>query len=205
MKEREQENLKTQAKGKRYDFFVVLFAFFIISFLGWAYEILLMLVWHGKFYDRGFLFLPFCPIYGFPVCSLYLLLGTPTEGRFASWIERRFNRRKKPFKAFLRYAFYYLLSGGYATLTELIVGLLLEWAGISLWSYCDQPFNFHGHVCLYVSLLWGVMLTAFMRLVMPLLLSLLDKIPKKIRVCVCVILSVSLLADFSFNLFKRFG
>ncbi len=203
MKKRGRENLKTQRKSKRYDFSVVLFTFFVISFLGWAYETLLMLVWYGKFYDSGFLFLPFCPIYGFPVCALYLLLGTPTEGRFSVWIERRFGALKKPLKAFLRYAIYYLLSGGFATLTELIVGLILERAGLCLWSYRCQPFNFRGHICLQVSLLWGVMLTVFMQFVMPLLLGIVQKIPKKIRVFLCVFLSVCLFADFSYNVFLR--
>lgn len=203
MKKRGWEKLKKEIKSKRYDFSVVLFAFFVISFLGWAYETLLMLVWHGEFYDRGFLFLPFCPIYGFPVCALYLLLGTPTQGRFSSWINRRFTSFKNPFKTFLRYALYYLLSGGFATLTELIVGLILERAGLCLWSYRDQPFNFHGHICLQVSLLWGLMLTLFMRFVMPMLLAFVQKIPKKVRGFLCVLLSVCLLADFSYNVFLR--
>ena len=194
---------KEKVVGKGYGFSVVLLAFFLVSFLGWAYETLLMLVWHGKFYDRGFLFSPFCPIYGFPVCSLYLLIGTPKLGRFSSWVERKFCTLAKPLQTFLRYALYYLLAGGYATLIELIVGFILEKAGLRLWSYRGQPFNFRGHICLHVSLLWGVMLTLFMRFVMPPVLKLLDKLPKKSRGILCVLLSVLLLADFSYSVFVR--
>ena len=203
MKGRKEEQLNKRSKGKRYDFSVVAFAFFLISFLGWAYETLLMLVWHGKFYDRGFLFLPFCPIYGFPVCALYLLIGTPTEGRFSSFIERRLMSWKKVPKALLRDSLYYLLSGGFATLVELIVGLILERAGLCLWTYCSQPFNFRGHICLQVSLLWGLMLTVFMRFAMPFLLKLVQKIPRRARIALCVLFSVCLLVDFSYQVFQR--
>ncbi len=202
MKERGKQ-LKRKEKGKRYGFSVVLLAFFIISFLGWTYETLLMLVWHGEFYDRGFLFLPFCPIYGFPVCVLYLLLGTPTEGRFSSWIDRRFKRASRGVQTFLRYLLYYLLSGVFATLIELTVGLILESAGLCLWTYRSEPLNFRGHICLQVSLIWGLMLTLFMRFLMPLLVRLLGKIPKKVQVALCVVLSVALLVDFSYCVFLR--
>ena len=194
---------KEKVEGKQYGYSVLLLAFFLISFLGWAYETLLMLVWHGKFYDRGFLFLPFCPIYGFPVCSLYLLIGTPKTGRFSSWIKRKLFTLTKPLQAFLRYALYYLLAGAYATLLELIVGLILESAGLRLWSYRGQPLNFRGHICLQVSLLWGVMLTLFMRFVMPPVLKLLDKLPKKSRAILCILLSVLLLTDFGYSIFVR--
>ena len=202
MKERERIR-QNKEKGKKYGFLVVLLAFFSISFLGWAYETLLMLVLHGKFYDRGFLFLPFCPIYGFPACALYLLLGTPTEGRFSSWIDRRFKKANESVQTFFRYLLYYLISGGFATLIELIVGLILESAGLCLWSYRSEPLNFRGHICLQVSLIWGVMLTLFMRFLMPILLRLLGKIPKKVRVVLCVVVSVALLVDFAYCVFLR--
>ena len=102
-------------------------------------------------------------------------------------------------KELSRYLLYYLFSGSLATFVELIVGLVCEGAGLSLWSYASEPYNFHGHICLSVSLFWGIALTAFMRFCMPPLLRLLSKIPKRGRVLSCFVLSGLLIADFLVN------
>lgn len=200
MKDRAKKNGIIETKGKRYDVTVVTLAFFVISFLGWAYETALMYLWHGRYFDRGFLTLPFCPIYGAPVCLLYLLLGTPQAGKFASFFEGRFGQKTGAFWVFLRYVLYFLLSAAFATFAELSVGLLFEGVGVSLWSYSDQPLNFRGHICLHVSLLWGVLLTVFMRFIMPSLLRLLAKIPKKFRGILCLLLLTATLVDFFWNI-----
>lgn len=201
MKERGNDK---QTKGKQYGFFTVLLAFFVISFLGWAHETLLMLVLYGKWYDRGFLFLPFCPIYGFPVCSLFLLFGAPHRGRFSEWLNKALRKTNRVCKEILRYFFYFLLSGGYATFIELLVGLALEGVGISLWSYSSEPYNFHGHICLQVSLFWGLALTVLMRFAFLPLLRLLGKIPKRITVALGILLSVLLSVDFFYNAVRYF-
>ena len=200
MKKREKDN----TQGKQYGFFTVSLAFFSISFLGWAYETLLMLLLHGKWYDRGFLFLPFCPIYGFPVCTLYLLFGTPTQGRFANWLQKLCRTWRKVWQGVLRYFLYFLLAGVYATLIELAVGLFTEAVGLSLWSYASEPFNLRGHVCLQVSLFWGFALTLFMRVAFPPLIKLLAKLRPKPSVVLGVVLGSALLVDFLFNAFSYF-
>ena len=192
-------------QGKQYGFFSVLLAFFVISFLGWAYETLLMLIWHGKWYDRGFLSLPFCPIYGFPVCGLYLLFGAPHQGRYARFINRKLRKWPIVCREILRYIGYFLLSGGLATAVELIVGLCCERVGISLWSYQSEPFNYRGHICLWVSLFWGVLLTFLMRFAFLPLLRLLSKVGKRATVVIVVICTVALTIDFIYNLFLYFS
>ena len=198
------ERANNKIIGERYGFCTVLLAFFVVSFLGWAHETLLMLVMHGKFYDRGFLFLPFCPIYGFPVCSLYLLIGAPHQGRFANAFNRKLKKTHPVNRGILRYFCYFLLSGGYATLVELLVGLALESVGISLWTYCAEPYNFRGHICLQVSLFWGLALTVLMRFAFLPLLGLLAKLGKRKTTMISFFLSVLLAVDFAYNALAYF-
>ena len=112
---------------------VVSLMFFLISFLGWCMETIYCSSWFTDFDDRGFLTLPFCVIYGTPLCLVFLLLGTPKEGFLARNIEK--TKLKRGMKIFLRYALYFLLSVGIATLFELVFGLLFDSLGVRLWSY----------------------------------------------------------------------
>ena len=62
--------------------------FFTISFLGWCLEVVTCSSGFKYFSDRGFLTLPFCVIYGTPLCLIFLILGTPREGVLANVIEK---------------------------------------------------------------------------------------------------------------------
>jgi uncharacterized membrane protein len=197
--------MNTERKTKiieRRDLSVTSLAFFILSFLGWAYETLLVWVMYGEFSDRGFLRLPFCPIYGGVVCVLYLLIGTPKEG----WLYRATKRTFRGAKGSLfwewvvRYLGYFLLAATFATVAELVVGLLFQGAGCELWSYAAYPYNYKGVVCLYVSLFWGVLLTFVMRFPFQWLLQGLEKIPCWLRWTLSVLLGVALSVDFFFCL-----
>ena len=46
--------------------------FFIYAFLGWIMEVIYALFIHGHFVNRGFLFGPICPIYGFGAIILIM-------------------------------------------------------------------------------------------------------------------------------------
>ena len=71
--------VKKQAKNYGISRYVLLF--WTLSFLGWAFETLYTYLSTGRWQDRGFLMLPFCPIYGCAFLSVYLLLGVPQKGR----------------------------------------------------------------------------------------------------------------------------
>lgn len=44
---------------------IIVISFFIYSFLGWICEIIYCSILDKKFQNRGFLYGPYCPIYGF--------------------------------------------------------------------------------------------------------------------------------------------
>jgi uncharacterized membrane protein len=174
------------------------FVFLAVSYFGWVYETLLCAISHGYFCDRGFLRLPFCPIYGGAVVALGLLLGTPIEGRYASAVDRlcrRFGWRDGVGCA-LRYAGYYLLAMLLATAVELVVGLLFQRLGYDLWSYASAPYNFRGVICPSVSICWGFLLTVVMRYPYTWMMRLARSAPTKTLAIPTVLLLAALLVDF---------
>ena len=49
--------------------------FILFGFMGWVYESLAMTIWTGKLENRGFLFGPLIPIYGFGAIALTIVLS----------------------------------------------------------------------------------------------------------------------------------
>ena len=192
------DTAQKQKRIERRDFSVTSLAFFIISFAGWLYETLLVRIVYGKFYDRGFLRLPFCVIYGSVVCALYLLVGTLKEGWVYRCVRRTYSHPGDSafMERFMRYLIYFLLSAVFATVAELVIGLIFQGLGQELWSYAAYPHNYKGVICLSVSAFWGVLLTVVMRYPFPWLLAGIERIPRKARLAVSIVLAVAVLVDF---------
>ena len=57
----------------------VTWMFFFYAFLGWCAEVAYAAVRRGKFVNRGFLNGPVCPIYGFGLVTVILLLSPLSE------------------------------------------------------------------------------------------------------------------------------
>ena len=187
-----------QQRIERYDVSAVSLAFFLLSFVGWVYETCLTKVLYGEFSDRGFLSLPFCPIYGGVVCALYLLVGTPKIGWVSRAVRRTYSRKGDSvwLERFMRYLIYFLLAATFATVGELVVGLIFQGLGRELWSYSAYPHNYKGVICLPVSVFWGALLTVVMRYPFSWLMQGLEKIPRSIRWTVSVLFAVALSVDF---------
>ena len=180
------------------------FVFLAVSYFGWVYETLLCAVGNGVFFDRGFLRLPFCPIYGGVVCLLGLLLGTPIEGRYAAAVDRialKLGWSDGVGRA-LRYVGYFLLSGLLATGAELIIGLAFQEAGCVLWSYAGELYNFRGVICPSVSICWAFLLTIVMRYPYTWLADFAGGVPKKLLAYPCILLLLALSVDFIFCLIR---
>lgn len=114
--------------------------FFWYCFLGWIWECLFVSVkraWKNKkweFVNRGFLRGPVIPIYGFAAITILLATIQVRENTTAI----------------------YVLGALTATLFELVTGTVMERLfKVKYWDYSDMPLNYHGHICLFVSLFWG--------------------------------------------------
>ena len=122
------------------------FLFVLYSFLGWVVEILYAFFKHRKFVNRGFLFGPFCPIYGFGVVLASKLL---------------FN-----FKANI--ILLYILSIIITSALEYITSYVLEiFFQSTWWDYSNEKYNIGGKICLKFSLIWGLACVFVVEIVNP--------------------------------------
>lgn len=112
-------------------FYLIFLYFFIYSVLGWIVETLYCRVKGGKWTNRGFLFGPYCPIYGFGALIVIYFLNYFTTS---------------PIKVF----FYGML---FTTALEYLTSFILEkMFNAKWWDYSSMKFNINGRVCLLNSL-----------------------------------------------------
>ena len=147
------ENKAECATEKRFVFWRLVqeyYLFFVVySVLGWCYEVFLeVIVYQWGFSNRGFLWGPYCPVYGFGALIFIFCL-------------RRLKEKKIQLKPLLGLnitpALVFLAIVAIATAVELTASYLLEWAtGGWLWNYDDYSFNFQGRIALNPSLRFGV-------------------------------------------------
>ncbi len=167
--------------------------FLIISLLGWSAETVFTYIINGKWTDRGFLYLPICPIYGFSVTAVYLLFGTLKEGGLLL---------KGAKKGIWRILIYFALVTVLPTLLELITGsFFLKAFGKRLWNYSHLPFNYKGIICPQFSFLWGIALSVG-TLFIPPLKRLILKIPYPIIIALSVIFALLIAVDIPLSLLK---
>ncbi|MBQ8294921.1 MAG: putative ABC transporter permease [Clostridia bacterium] len=156
-------NAKTRRiADKAAKYFLLIMA---ISFLGWAFETSVVFFETKRFYNQGFMKLPFCPIYGCSVLAVYFLLGVPKKSVAKSEEEKgggvllkRISHTTVYYVAYLLFAF--LIP----SVAELIVGAFFDRLfSVRLWSYRSYPLHINGYVCLPVSLVWMGLIFVFMR------------------------------------------
>lgn len=125
--------------------------FFIwYCFLGWIWESCYVSLKeavkrkHWKWINRGFLNGPVLPIYG--SAAIVILFAT---------IPVQYN-----------IVLIYLFGALAATVMELVTGSMMERIfHVKYWDYSNLPLNFHGHICFFVSLFWGVLAVLLVKVI----------------------------------------
>lgn len=159
-----------------YTFLQLVLLFFIYAFLGWCTEVAFAACCEGRFVNRGFLNGPVCPIYGFGVVGVVLLL--------------------RPIQDNLLLLF--LGSVAVTTAIEFVTGFVLEKAfHAKWWDYSDMPLNIMGYVCLLFSLLWGAACVVVVRLVHPLICGVLGLIPHPLQIVLASVFGVVMVVDIA--------
>lgn len=157
----------------------ILAYFMIYSISGYIIETAFGFFTKGLLESRkGFLYGPFCPIYGVGAVIMILAL--------------------QPFKK----NNYTLFFGGFlvGSIVEYIISLLGEVIfKVNWWDYSDRFLNINGRVCFTFSLFWGLLAIYLIRHFNPRLDKIMNKIrqripTKVIKTCV-VIVSIFLLVD----------
>lgn len=157
-----------------------LWFFTIYAFLGWWLEVAFQALTKGKFINRGFLNGPVCPIYGFGM-SILLLLLSPLADNFI------------------------LLFIGSVILTsalEFITGYVLEkifdkkW-----WDYTNTPYNIKGYISLSFSLMWGIAAVFAIHIIHPLVFGLVSLLDNRLGSLLIALFITYFVADFIVTLF----
>lgn len=131
----------------------IIVLFFTYSFIGWLWETCYCSI-KEKHYDyRGFLFGPYCPVYGFAVTTILICT------------QRVQNNLLLLFPVGLIVA----------TLFEYIASLFLEKTfHLKLWDYSHLWGNLQGRVAPIISLFWGVGVVLLVKFIQPLVQKLIN-------------------------------
>ena len=135
--------------------------------------------------NRGFLFGPYCPIYGFGALILIILLR---------------NVKGKPLQEFYIAAITF-------TIFEYMVSLVLEMLfGLRWWDYSNDFLNIQGRVSLLYSIFWGVIGLILLEKLHPFIQDKIQYITKgnanNIQNIICYVLVIIFIIDISFSTLK---
>lgn len=149
--------------------------FIIYSFFGWILESVIKTIIAKKTVNSGFLYGPFCPIYGIGAIIMLLFL----EG--------------------FKNDIIILFVVGFLVLSiwEYAVGALLEKVfKTKYWDYTENFCNIKGRVCLLNSLFWGFLGVIFIQKIHPFIQGYINPISQPIRILVTVTIGSWMLIDF---------
>lgn len=148
--------------------------FFTYAVLGWIMEVTLKLITEKKFINRGFLIGPYCPIYGYGVLLITILLRKYQEDVLATFI------------------FSILICG----LLEYFTSYFMEkFFHARWWDYSQRKFNINGRICLETLIPFGIMGCLIVYVTNPIILNLLNKIPDLVLHIVSIILFICYIVD----------
>ena len=179
--EAEEGTLGLDTTGKGYiklNFFNLFWIFVIACVVGLIGEV----IWHmvvvdpGHYQDRaGLLYGPFSPIYGVGAVLMTIALN-------------RFHD-KNPIIIFLVAA---VIGGAF----EFFVSWFMQTAfGIVAWDYSNQPLNICGRTDAFFMCLWGLLGLAWVKLITPLLLKIVNLIPWNWRYVVTTVCAALMIVD----------
>ena len=141
-----------------FSIYEIILLFFVISIGGWIWEVILGLIQHKKFINRGFLIGPYIPIYG---CG----------GLITNIIFTNLNM----FDGVLNIIYIFVVTTILASILEYFTSWLLETIfNNRWWDYSNFKFNINGRICLLCSVAFGIAGTLTYKLFNPAVRQLLD-------------------------------
>ena len=128
------------------EIYYLIFYFIVYSVGGWILESVYKSIGERKIVNSGFMYGPYCPIYGFGTLIMILALRKITQNIVLLFIV-----------SFVVLSFW-----------EYIVAILLEKIyHNTYWDYSKRKFNIKGRVCLLNSMYWGILGVIFMKIIHP--------------------------------------
>lgn len=163
------------------DNFINLFSYFIIySFLGWICEIIWLSIQNKKILkNTGFLYGPWCPIYGIGALIILHFLGKYQNDLIALFV----------------------ISMIVCTILEYVVGWLLEklfnerW-----WDYSNMKYNIEGRVCLLNTVAFGVGALILVHYLNPFFVAVINALPNNVHFVLVTVLFIAFVFDIVMTL-----
>ncbi len=157
--------MKKVRQTPEFDYYVLLF--FLFSFAGWLWEVILFFFTEHSFINRGVYKGPYLPIYGVGGLLLYFLFR---------------KLRGRPFLVFGGSAF---VCG----VLEYLTSFFLErrW-GIRWWDYSGHFLNLNGRICLLGLVTFGIGGALLVCLFLPWYEKLYEKLPDRWKTVLCIVL-----------------
>ena len=181
-------------KGAILEFIEKHFIYFVLyAIFGWIYEVFLeVVVYKWGFSNRGVLFGPYCPVYGFGALA-FIFTVYPII------------KNKKGWKKWLWVPVIFLLCMIIATSIELVTSYICEWTmGSWPWqTYADYKINFQARIALSPSIRFGLGGVAFLYLIQPLYEKITDKLGRKKINIVAISMAIILIIDMIYTFFIK--
>ena len=168
--------------------------FFVYAVIGWIYE-LLIFYYHGKgWINRGFLYGPYLPVYGFGMLLLVSVLG------------KIYGRKKKSIKDWVIDILLVLVAVFIiASVVEYITHFVMDtFFGIKLWDYTKDYLNINGRVCFAASRNFAIGGTLLIYLVQPFIDNFIKKTKKRTLDKVSIVLFGIIVVDFIITIITKY-
>ncbi|MCX7882841.1 MAG: putative ABC transporter permease [Brevinematales bacterium] len=170
-------------------FFSTLVLYFsAMAFAGWFLETVFRSFQQRKLVNPGFLQGPFVAVYGFGGVGIYLVTLLLPFDQWGIWA--------------------WVLILVLPSVVEYVAGWFTETIfHLKLWDYSELPFHLHGRICLYFSVVWGILSVIVVVWIQPFLLSLLEMLSLEWRWLLTGWLSMYLVVDFWFSakMYQRYA
>lgn len=172
---KKRRRIETLHYMRRYTLWSLTLLFFILSFLGWIWEVSLHLIASGVFTNRGILHGPWIPIYGAGGILILTLLN---------------KLRQKPIMEFISIV---AVCGCVEYFTSVFLETMHH--GQRWWDYSGYFLNIHGRVCAEGLLVFGIGGLAIVYVLAPFLDNMIQRLQPRVMVFVCSMLLGLFLTD----------
>ena len=161
------------------------FMFFVYSIFGWMIECVVCSINARKFvHDRGFLIGPYCPIYGYGAMYMYFFLTSYCNDPITLFV---------------------MAMVGTSTLEYLTSYFMEKIFKARWWDYSNARFNLEGRICLRNSFAFGILGIAFVYIINPCFLSVIEKVSQTTLIIISTICFILFVFDniLSFSIMSK--
>lgn len=177
----------TEKKAPSYDYhrkyviYNLVLMFFAFALVGWLWECSLEIIQHGRFVNRGSLYGPWVPIYGFGGVGMVIVLRKFVDHPIITFL--------------LGMLFCGILEGATGWYFDAV-------RGMKYWDYSGFYFNINGYVCLEGLLVFGIAGVFAIYFLAPMIDTHLNKLSVKTRITMSIVLVAAFLGD---NVYTHFN